>query len=89
MNFDATDSDCESVQCVVCEKEIMNGKWTARIKHGERMVALCCPLCLETFEENPEVYVRRLETLELLRSASGPFVDATPHLPPVAPPPSF
>lgn len=85
MNLDATNMDTESVQCVVCEKEITGGKWAARIKHGERTVALCCPLCLETFEANPDTYVRRVETIELLHSKHGPFVDATPHLPPIAP----
>ena len=86
MNFDATNMDTESVQCIVCEKEITGGKWTARIKHGERMVALCCPLCLETFEANPDIYMRRFMTVELLRSAAGPFVDATSYLPPTARP---
>ena len=81
MNFDATNMDAESVQCAVCEKEISGGKWTARIKHGEWMVALCCPLCLETFEANPDIYVRRMETVQLLQSGKGPFVDATPRLP--------
>ena len=89
MSFDAANMDAESVQCVVCEKEITGGKWTARIKHANRMVALCCPLCLETFEANPDVYVRRFETLELLHSATGPFLDATPHLPPIAPPANY
>ena len=89
MNFDATNMDAEFVQCVVCEKEITGGKWSARIKNGNRMVALCCPLCLETFEANPDIYVRRLETVELLQSTTGPFVDATPRLPPIAPPPAY
>ena len=52
-NYDATDTDCEYVQCAVCEKTITGGKWFARIKHGEWMVALCCPLCTEAFEAKP------------------------------------
>lgn len=83
MNFDARNMDCESVQCAVCEKEIMGGRWAARIKHGEMMVALCCPLCLEAFEMNPGAYIGRLKTLNLLHSGDGPFVDGTPRLPPV------
>jgi hypothetical protein len=44
-NFDASNLDCEYVQCAVSEKGITGGKWFARIKQGEWMVALCCPLC--------------------------------------------
>ena len=59
--FDASDGDCESVQCAVCDQIIRGGNWFARIKHGERMVALCCPLCTEAFESKPHAYVRRIE----------------------------
>lgn len=86
MNFDASDIDCESVQCAVCEKEITGGKWAARLKQGGHFVALCCPLCLDTFEADPHAYLRRIETLELLHSGSGPFQDDTPHLPPMPSP---
>jgi len=68
MNFDASDVDCTSVQCAVCEKEITGGKWFARIEHGEWTVALCCPLWTETFEAKPQAYVRRIETFEFMRS---------------------
>jgi len=51
--FDASNGDCEYVQCAVCDKIITGGKWFARIKHGEFMVALCCPLCTEAFESKP------------------------------------
>jgi len=70
-HFDASDLDCEYVQCAVCENVIKGGKWFARIKHGEWMVALCCPLCTETFEKSPHAYVRRIETLEFMRSHNG------------------
>jgi hypothetical protein len=42
-NFDASNLDCEYVQCAVCEKAITGSKWYARINNGGRMVALCCP----------------------------------------------
>ncbi len=80
-NYDASDLDCASVQCAVCEKAIKGGTWFARIRHGEWMVALCCPLCTETFEQSPHAYIRRIETLELMRSSAGPFKDDTPQLP--------
>jgi hypothetical protein len=63
--FDASDIDTAFVRCAVCEKGITNGNWFARIKHGERMVALYCPLCTEVFEGNPHPYIRRIETLAL------------------------
>ena len=66
--FDASDIDTAYVQCAVCEQGITGGKWFARIRHGERMVALCCPLCTEVFEGNPTPYLRRIETMALFAS---------------------
>ena len=66
--FDASSDEVELVQCAVCEKAITGGNWFARIKSGEWMVALCCPLCTEAFEQNPKPYVRRIETYALMRS---------------------
>ncbi len=65
--FNASDIDVAFVQCAVCEKGITGGNWFARIKHGAHMVALCCPLCTETFEANPRPYIRRIETLAGMR----------------------
>jgi hypothetical protein len=79
-NFDASNPDCEYVQCAVCEKEMTGGRWFARIRNGDWIVALCCPLCTATFEGNPRPYVRRIETLQLLHSGEI-FKDATPSLP--------
>ena len=70
-NFDASNADCEYVQCAVCEKIITGGIWFARIKHGEWMVALCCPLCTEAFEAKPRAYVRRIETLQFMRDTQS------------------
>jgi hypothetical protein len=67
--FDASNADCEYVQCAVCEKVITGGKWFARIKHGDWMVALCCPLCTEAFEARPHACVRRIETIEFMRQS--------------------
>ena len=66
--FDATSKDVESVQCAVCEKAMTNGRWFARIRNGQRIVALCCPLCTSAFEDNPKPYMRRIETYEIMRS---------------------
>lgn len=75
-NYDASAIDCDYVQCAVCEKAITGGKWFARIKQGEWMVALCCPLCTEAFESNPHGYVRRIETLAYMRSLREPQRDS-------------
>lgn len=69
--YDATDPDCGCVQCAVCDNAIRGGRWYARIRHGERMLALCCPLCTEVFQAKPHVYVRRIETLELGEPRDG------------------
>jgi len=68
-NYDASNLECEYVRCAVCEKAITGGKWFARIKHGTWMVALCCPLCAETFEREPHPYIRRIETLDFMSQA--------------------
>jgi len=65
--YDATNPDCDYVQCAVCEKVITGGKWFARIEQGELTVALCCPLCTEAFETKPHAYVRRIETIEFMQ----------------------
>lgn len=74
--FDASDGDCDHVQCAVCEKVITGGQWFARLRHGEWMVALCCPLCAEAFESKPHAYVRRIESLAYRRSLQVSAPDA-------------
>ncbi len=69
--FDASDPECSYVQCAVCDKLINGGKWYARIKHDEWMVALCCPLCTEVFQSKPHAYIRRIETLGQMRSPAS------------------
>ena len=64
LQFDATHPDVGYVNCAVCENAILSGRWFARLRHAERMIALCCPLCCETFESNPTPYMRRIETIE-------------------------
>ncbi len=60
MNYDATNPETSFVLCAVCDNAIEGGRWFARISHGGCTVAVCCPLCAETFEAKPEVYVRRV-----------------------------
>ena len=44
--------------CIVCSKSVDEGGGLAHIKTGARMIALCCPLCIETFNKDPRHYLR-------------------------------
>ena len=48
--------------CAVCGKSVACGGGYTRIKFEEQMVALCCPLCLKTFQQNPREFVRHQAT---------------------------
>ena len=43
--------------CIVCGKSVDEGGGLAHIKAGARMIALCCPLCIETFNKEPKHYL--------------------------------
>ncbi len=49
-------------RCAVCGKSVAGSSGYTRIKFEEQMVALCCPLCLKTFQQNPLEFVRRQNT---------------------------
>ena len=61
----------EAPACAVCGKNVQNGGGFARVKSAERMVELCCPLCLETFQKDPGPYIRRLQRVDYFRELSG------------------
>ena len=61
----------EAAACVVCGKNVQNGGGFARIKHGEHMLELCCPLCLETFQANPTPYLKRVQRVDYFRELSA------------------
>ena len=44
--------------CIVCGKSVEGGGGMCHFKVEEHMVALCCPLCIETFNKDPMHYVR-------------------------------
>lgn len=56
--------------CAVCGKNVEKGGGFARVKHGDRMVELCCPLCVETFQKDPTPYVNRLDRTDYFRYLS-------------------
>lgn len=43
-------------RCLVCGKSVESGGGFCRLKIGASMIALCCPLCLDTFKANPAGY---------------------------------
>ena len=50
-------------KCAVCGKPVSGGAGYTRIRYEKEMVPLCCPLCLKTFQESPDKFVRRQATL--------------------------
>jgi len=59
LNFDAVRTDGAPLYCVVCEKEIRDGLWFARIRLGHGRVAMCRPRCVEVFLQDRERYARK------------------------------
>jgi hypothetical protein len=42
-------SESSDAYCLVCGKAVDHGGGFCRLAIGDVMVALCCPLCLDTF----------------------------------------
>ena len=53
---------------VVCGKNLQGDHVFARINHKGTMVNLCCPLCLEAFQNDPAPYMGRREKAELYQA---------------------
>lgn len=51
--------------CVVCDKNLQGDHVFARINHKGTKINLCCPHCLETFQNAPSPYVARRAKCEL------------------------
>ena len=47
--------------CIVCGKSVLQGGGMCSIKVEDRMIALCCPLCIETFNRDPKRYMQLRE----------------------------
>lgn len=57
--------------CVVCGKNVEHGGGFARVNHRGVMVNLCCPHCMETFEQDPGPHMARLAKIESYRALKG------------------
>ena len=64
--------------CAVCGKNVQNGGGFARLKRGEIMLELCCPLCLETFQRDPVPYLKRLQRVDYFRELAALQTSGTP-----------
>ena len=45
--------------CIVCGKALKPGEVLATLHEGGSKLPLCCPLCLEAYEKNPQPYLER------------------------------
>ena len=61
-NFEANEETPTPLCCLMCEREIPDRNWFARIKLGNRRVAFCRPWCMEVYLDSPEKYTLRLES---------------------------
>lgn len=46
-------------QCLVCLKAVRDQEGIAHFKFDTRWVTICCPLCFEAFEADPQSYLGR------------------------------
>lgn len=58
--------------CIVCGKSVDEGGGMCHVKAGARMIALCCPLCIETFNKDPVRYLKLRQMHELSTSIRHP-----------------
>ena len=57
----------EGDACVVCGKALGPGEALATLHKGETKLPICCPLCLEAYQQDPQPYLERLARRGLLR----------------------
>ena len=62
---DYIESDDWAKHCLVCGKSVEQGGGLCHIKAEGVMIALCCPLCVETFNADPKHYLRLREMNKL------------------------
>lgn len=52
-------------ECLVCGKGVEHGEGFCRLKVEERMIALCCPLCMEVYQKEPRRFLAKLTIINL------------------------
>lgn len=64
-------------RCIVCHEATDHGGGVTNIKVIDGMTALCCPLCIETFNQEPSRY---LELRHLNKANTPKREDTAPSL---------
>ena len=59
-------------QCAVCGKSVGHGEGFSHLNIESQMIALCCPLCFETFEKEPAKYLGRRAVRKLSEDTLPP-----------------
>lgn len=58
--------------CVVCGKGLRPGEALATMHRDGHRLPICCPLCLEAYQQDPKPYLERLARRILLRELRQP-----------------
>ncbi len=58
--------------CIVCGKALRPGEALANMPQGESKLPICCPLCLEAYQKDPQPYLERFAKRALLRQLRNP-----------------
>jgi hypothetical protein len=58
--------------CIVCGKGLRPGEALAKMHQGESKLPICCPLCLEAYQKDPQPYLDRFAKRALLRELRNP-----------------
>ena len=61
--------------CLVCGKSVGRSEGMAHIKVEGHMIALCCPLCIETFNKDPKHYLSMRFAHEISAQLRHPHPD--------------
>jgi len=52
--------EATDARCIVCDKSVTHGGGFCRIQVEGKMISLCCPLCLETYNKDEARYAAKL-----------------------------
>jgi len=69
---DTIDYNNEGQTCIVCGKGLRPGEALAKMHQGESKLPICCPLCLEAYQKDPQPYLDRFAKRALLRELRNP-----------------
>ena len=59
-------------RCAVCDKSVGHNEGFSHLNVEGEMIALCCPLCFDTFKKDPATYIRRRAVRKISNDARPP-----------------